>query len=117
MFLSRLTLLFSLPWPWARLTSVITLRTLAEHKSQILGLAEHYRAGDVRVFGSVARGDSTENSDLDLLIKPKPGCSLFHLGGLLEDLQDLLGCRVDLVTDGGLKPRLRERVLKEAIPL
>jgi len=109
--------LFSLSRPSVKLSSVITLRTLAERRSQILGLAERYRAGEVRVFGSVARGDNTENSDLDLLIKPKPGCSLFELGGLLEDLQDLLGCRVDLVTDDGLKPRLRERVLKEAIPL
>ncbi len=96
---------------------MMTLQTLAERRSQILGLAERYRAGEVRVFGSVARGDNKENSDLDLLIKPQPGCSLFDLGGLLEDLEELLGCRVDLVTDDGLKPRLRERVLKEAILL
>ena len=95
----------------------MTLRTLTEQRSQILGLAEHYRAGEVRVFGSVARGEATENSDVDLLIKPRRGCSLFDLGGLLEDLQALLGCRVDLVTEDGLKPRLRERVLKEAVPL
>ena len=69
------------------------------------------------MFGSVARGDNTENSDVDLLIRPRHGCSLFDLGGFLEDLQELLGCRVDLVTEDGLKPRLRERVLKEAIPL
>ena len=96
---------------------MMTLRTLTEQRSQILGLAEHYRAGEVRVFGSVARGEATENSDVDLLIKPRRGCSLFDLGGLLEDLQALLGCRVDLVTEDGLKPRLRERVLKEAVPL
>jgi hypothetical protein len=54
---------------------------------------------------------------VDFLIKPRRGCSLFDLGGLLEDLQELLGCRVDLVTEDGLKPRLRERVLKEAVPL
>jgi predicted nucleotidyltransferase len=93
---------------------MVTLRTLAERRSEILGLAERYRTGEVRVFGSVARGD---NSDVDFLIKPRRGCSLFDLGGLLEDLQDLLGCRVDLVTEDGLKPRLRERVLKEAVPL
>jgi len=96
---------------------MMTLRTLAERRSQILSLAEHYRAGDVRVFGSVARGESTERSDVDLLIKPRDGCSLFDLGGLLEDLQDLLGCQVDLVTEDGLKPRLRDRILKEALPL
>jgi predicted nucleotidyltransferase len=96
---------------------MMTLGTLAEQRSQILGLAERYHAGEVRVFGSIARGDNTEHSDVDLLIKPRRGCSLLDLGGLLEDLQDLLGCRVDLVTEDGLKPRLRERVLKEAIPL
>jgi predicted nucleotidyltransferase len=54
---------------------------------------------------------------VDFLIKPAWGCSLFDLDGLLQDLQDLLGCRVDLVTEDGLKPCFRERVLKEAIPL
>ena len=83
---------------------MMTLRTLVERRSQILHLAERYRAGEVRVFGSVARGDATEDSDVDLLIKPRRGGSL-------------LGCRVDLVTEDGLKPRLRERVLKEAVPL
>ncbi len=96
---------------------MITLRTLADRRSEILGLAERYRAEEVRVFGSVARGDNNDESDVDFLIKPRSGCSLFDLGGLLEDLQDLLGCRVDLVTEDGLKPRLREHVLKEAVPL
>jgi len=93
------------------------MRALAERRSQILGLAERYHVGDVRVFGSVAHGDNTEESDVDLLIRPRRGCSLFDLGGLLEDLQDLLRCRVDLVMEDGLKPRLRERVLKEAVRL
>ncbi len=96
---------------------MVTLRTLAERRSEILALAERYRAGEVRIFGSVVRGDSREDSDVDLIVKPSPGCSLFDLGGLLEDLQDLLGCRVDLVTEDGLKPRIRERVLKEAVAL
>ena len=97
--------------------AMMTMQALAERRSDILGLAERYHAGEVRVFGSVVRGDSTENSDVDFLITPRRGCSLFDLGGLLEDLQELLGCRVDLVTEDGLKPRLREQVLKEAIPL
>jgi predicted nucleotidyltransferase len=96
---------------------MITLRMLAERRAEIAGLAKRYRAGKVRVFGSVARGDNTDGSDVDLLVTPQPGCSLFDLGGLLEDLQELLGCRVDLVTEDGLKPRLRERVLREAVPL
>ena len=95
----------------------MTLRGLAERRTEILRLAERYRAGKVCVFGSVARGDNTQVSDVDLLVTPQPGCSLFDLGGLLEDLQELLGCPVDLVTEDGLKPRLRERVLREAVPL
>ncbi|MBX3744334.1 MAG: nucleotidyltransferase family protein [Verrucomicrobiae bacterium] len=95
----------------------MTLQVVLHRRSQILALAERHRACDVRVFGSVARGDAGERSDLDLLINTRRGCSLLDLGGLLEDLQDLLGCRVDLVTESGLKPHLRERVLKEAIPL
>ena len=96
---------------------MVTLRTLTERRSEILGLAERYRAGDVRVFGSVVRGENRDDSDVDFLIKHCCGCTLFDLGGLLEDLQDVLGCRVDLVTEDGLKPRLRDHVLKEAVPL
>ena len=99
------------------LEHMITLGTLFERREQIRLLAERYRTGDVRVFGSVARGDNTGASDVDLLVTPHAGCSLFDLGGLLEDLQELLGCRVDLVTEDGLKARRRERVLREAVPL
>ena len=96
---------------------MMTLAVLAQRRDDILSLAERYRTGDVRVFGSVARGQNTEASDVDLLVNTRPGCSLLDLGGLLEDLQELLGCRVDLVTEDGLKPRLRARVLREAVPL
>ena len=96
---------------------MISLPTLIQHRVDILRLAERYHASDVRVFGSVVRGDHTQASDVDVLIKTRPGCSLLDLGGLLEDLQELLGCRVDLVTEDGLKPRLRARVLREAVPL
>jgi uncharacterized protein len=96
---------------------VITLGRLIERREQIRSLAERYRTGNVRVFGSVVRGDNNEASDVDLLVSPRAGCSLLDLGGLLEDLQELLGCRVDLVTEEGLKARLRERVLREAVPL
>src|ERR1700674_3580414 len=100
-----------MPFPgattWSSIAIMITLRRLVEQRKEILSLAERYRAGKVRVFGSVARGDNTKISDVDLLVTTHPGCSLFDLGGLLEDLQDLLDCRVDLVTEDGLKPRLR----------
>ncbi len=96
---------------------MITLETLRERREEILRLAEHHRAGNVRIFGSAARGEAKVDSDVDILIKPKDGCSLFDLGGLLLDLEDLLKCRVDLVPEDGIKPAIRERVLREAMPL
>lgn len=71
----------------------------------------------MRVFGSVARGDVRADSDIDILVDLEPGRSLFDLGGLLYDLQTLLGVDVDVVTEKGLRPRIRERVLQEAVPL
>jgi predicted nucleotidyltransferase len=96
---------------------MVTLKMLNERREQILRLASKYRASDLRVFGSVARGSQQTGSDVDFLVRPQPDCSLFDLGGLLEELQEFLQCRVDLVTEDGLKPRLRERVLREAIKL
>jgi len=75
------------------------------------------RAGKIRVFGSIARGEAGPDSDIDLLVELEPGRSLLDLGGLLMDLQDLLGHRVELVTEGSLHWYIRDRVLKEAVPL
>jgi len=94
---------------------MVDKRILAERRKAILDLAERYGVYDVRVFGSVARGDAGEESDVDLLVKVRPGRSLFDLGGFLMDVQDLLGCKVDDLTDEGLKPRIRQRVLREAV--
>jgi predicted nucleotidyltransferase len=94
---------------------MVDKRILVERRKSILALAERYGVYDVRVFGSVARGESDEKSDVDLLVKVRPGRSLFDLGGFLMDVQDLLECKVDVLTDDGLKPRLRERVLREAV--
>ena len=69
------------------------------------------------MFGSVARGDDRPDSDVDFLIDMEPGRSLLDIGGLLMELRELLGRNVDVVTERGLKPRIRERVLKEAVPL
>lgn len=93
------------------------LDLLLHHRADMLRLAAVHGATDVRVFGSVARGEADEASDIDILVRLAPERSLFDLGGLLMDLQDLLGRRVDLVTERGLRPRLRERVLREAIPV
>ena len=69
------------------------------------------------MFGSVARGDADEQSDIDVLVQMEPGRSLLDLGGLQYDLEQLLGCRVDVVTEQGLKARLREEILSEAVTL
>ncbi len=86
-------------------------------REDILQTASQHGAYNVRVFGSVARGDADEQSDLDLLVDMEAGRSLFDLGGLLVDLEELLGCSVDVVTEKGLRDRIRRRVLQEAIPL
>ncbi|GAC1347009.1 MAG: nucleotidyltransferase family protein [Ktedonobacteraceae bacterium] len=90
---------------------------LQEKREDILRIATRRGASNIRVFGSVARGEADSKSDIDLLVDLEPGRSLFDLGGLLMDLQDLLGHKVDVVTERGLRERIRERVLKEAIPL
>jgi len=90
---------------------------LQEKREDILRIATWRGASNVRIFGSVARGEADSASDIDLLVDLEPGRSLFDLGGLLMDLQDLLGHKVDVVTERGLRERIRERVLKEAVPL
>jgi predicted nucleotidyltransferase len=84
-------------------------------REEILHVARMHGARNVRVFGSVARGDADEASDIDFLVDMEPGRSLLDLGGLQADLENLLGCRVDVVTEGGLKTRIRARVLHEAV--
>jgi predicted nucleotidyltransferase len=86
-------------------------------RSEILALAAKRGARNVRVFGSVARGEADDESDLDFLVEMEPGRSVLDLGGLLMDIQGLLGRSVDVVTENGLKERIRERVLREAIPV
>jgi predicted nucleotidyltransferase len=73
-----------------------------------------FRAANARVFGSVLHGTDRDGSDLDLLVDPLPGATLFDLGGLQEALQELLGVEVDLLTPGDLPPKLRQQVLSEA---
>lgn len=90
---------------------------IKEKKGPILELAARHGAYNVRIFGSVARGDFKDNSDIDFLVDVEPGRSLFDLGGLLMDLQDLLNCKVDIGTPKMLKESIRAEVIKEAIPL
>jgi predicted nucleotidyltransferase len=86
-------------------------------RDEILRIAARHGARNVRIFGSVARGQAGAESDLDVLVDLEPGRSLLDLGGFLMDLQELLGCKVDVVTEKGLRERIRDRVLREAVPL
>jgi len=90
---------------------------LHRRRDEILSLAARRGAFNVRVFGSAARGEADARSDVDFLVDLEPGRSLLDLGGLLLDLEKLLGCKVDVVTEKGLRERIRERVLNEAISL
>jgi hypothetical protein len=97
---------------------MVTLDTLrAERREEILRLAERRGAHGLRVFGSVARGEANENSDLDLLVAWEPGRSLLDHAGLVEDLQELLGMRVHVGTEKSLHWYVRDRILREATPL
>jgi predicted nucleotidyltransferase len=90
---------------------------LQEKREAILQLAAKYGAQNVRVFGSVARHEADTQSDIDFLVDMEPGRNLLDLGGLLMDLRELLGREVDIITERGLKPRIRDRVLQEAVAL
>lgn len=80
---------------------MITRETLLEKREAILEIARRYGAHDIRIFGSVARGDATESSDLDLIVRFDPDRSLFDHGGLVMDLRELLGVKVDVISEGG----------------
>ena len=90
---------------------------IGDNRDAILALAAKHGASNVRVFGSVAEGKADEASDVDFLVDMEPGRSLLDLGGLLMDLQDLLGRKVDLVTEPALHWYIRDRVVQEARPL
>lgn len=88
-----------------------------EHRAEILAIAKRHGLRDVRVFGSMARGDAGDGSDVDLLVTLPPEKTGLALGGMLMDVQTLLNRRVDVVTEKGLHPLIRDRVLREAEPL
>src|SRR4051812_14127658 len=91
----------------------MTLTKLRAKRQEILDLSAHHGAHNVRVFGSVVRGDAGPQSDVDLLVTMERGRSLFDLGGLIVDLENLLGRSVDVVTEDGIHWYIRNRVLKE----
>ncbi len=94
-----------------------TFDNLSAQRQQVLELAAKHGVTSIRVFGSVARREDSEDSDVDLLVTTGPKTSSWFPAGLILDLEALLGRRVDIVTEGGLNPLLRSQVLEEAVPL
>jgi len=96
----------------------MTLEELrGRYRDEILAIARKRGARNIRIFGSVARGDQRENSDVDFLVDFEPGRSLLDLTGLWLDLSAVLGCKVDVISSRGLKPRLSVEVMRDAAPL
>jgi uncharacterized protein len=93
------------------------LAGLRAKKREILAYAAEHGARNVRVFGSTARGEAEAGSDVDLLVEMEPGRNLLDLVGFWQDLEDLLGSHVDVLTDGGVSPYMRDRIFAEAVPL
>jgi len=96
---------------------MITRETLRQKREAIMEIARQHGARDIRLFGSVARGENTEASDVDILVRFERERSLFDHGGLIADLEELLGVKVDVISEGGIRERFRTRVLAEAVPL
>jgi predicted nucleotidyltransferase len=90
---------------------------LNAHREAVRAIVESHRASNPRVFGSVARGEDTEESDLDILIDPTGRPSLFDIGAIYNELTNLLGVEVDVLTPNALPDKFRERVLAEAAPI
>jgi predicted nucleotidyltransferase len=94
-----------------------TISELRRRREEILAIAARHGARNVRVFGSIARGDSGPDSDIDFVVEFEPDRSLLDHGGLIMDLQDVLGCKVDVVSLHGLRDRMRARVDAESIAI
>ena len=95
----------------------VTLRDLRARRHEILMIAARHGARNVRVFGSVVRGDAGPTSDIDFLVDMESGRSLMDRARLLLEFQELLGCAVDVATESSLRRRVRERALQEATTL
>jgi predicted nucleotidyltransferase len=101
-----------------RIFKIVTIEELIkDRREEILRIAARHGAHNVRVFGSVVRGEARPDSDVDFLVDMDPGRTLLDMGGLLMELREILGREVDVVTERGLKERIRDRIIKEASPL
>jgi predicted nucleotidyltransferase len=92
-------------------------KALSNKRDEILRITAAHGARNLRVFGSVSRGEATEKSDIDLLISLEPGRTLLDIIAIKQDLGDLLGCKVDVVTEDSVSPYIREQILKDAVSL
>jgi len=90
---------------------------LESKRTAVIEVTQRFRTANPRVFGSVLHGTDADGSDLDLLVDPLPGTTLFDLGGLQVELESLLGVHVDVLTPGDLPPKIRDKVIDEAQPL
>ena len=90
---------------------------LAAQRDRVLAIAADHGASNLRVFGSVAKGEDREGSDIDLLVSLEPGASLYDLAGLMIDFEALLGVKVDVCTERAPHPELRDRIIAEARPV
>jgi predicted nucleotidyltransferase len=90
---------------------------IRQHRDEILRIAAQHGARNVRLFGSVARGEAGPQSDIDLLVDIDSRTSSWFPMGLIDDLEQLLGRKVDVLTDGGISPYLRDQIYREAVPL
>ena len=97
--------------------AVADLDAIRQLRSEILDRASEHGARNVRVFGSAARGDAGPASDVDLLVEMEPGRSMLDFVGLWQELEDLHGLKVYLISEGGISPHLREKILSEAVAL
>ncbi len=95
----------------------MTLEQLRAHRDEILAIAARYGATNVRIFGSVVRNETTDLSDIDLMVDLERKWTLWDRIGLMQDLEDLLDCRVDVVVAAQFRPIIREHALSEATPL
>jgi len=92
-------------------------KLLKNKREEILRIASDHGARNIRLFGSVSRGKAGPESDVDILVKLEPGRTLLDIIAIKQDLEDLLGCEVDVVTEEAISPYIREQVLKEAVSL
>lgn len=92
-------------------------KAITDKRPEILRIAASHGAQNVRVFGSMAKGTASAGSDLDILVRLAPGRSLLDLVAIKQDLEDLLGCEVHVVTESSISPYLKDQILREAVGL